>query len=102
MFISFGYLQKLVIYKKKEQNLIASIVQYNELSKAKYILCHYTVRTVYGVHYTLYSLVTLVLSCIRHHMIQDYFGVQGRVVHSSSTINANVLFVVFMGCFRIS
>ena len=46
MFISFGYLQKLVIYKKKEYNLIASIVQYNELSKAKCILCHYTVRTV--------------------------------------------------------
>ena len=61
----------------------------------------YYVITLY-VQCTLYSLVTLVLSCLRHYIIQDYFGVQGRVVHSSSTINTNVLFAVFMGCFRIS
>ena len=66
----------------------------------------YYVITLY-VQCTLYSLVTLVLSCVRHYIIQDYFGVQGRIVHSSSTINTNVyiykqLFAVFMGCFRIS
>ena len=32
----------------------ASIVQYNELSKAKCVLCHYTVRTVYTIHCTAY------------------------------------------------
>ena len=50
-----------------------------------------SLHCTYSVHYTLYSLVTLVFSCVRHNIIQKYFGVQGRVVHSSSTININML-----------
>ena len=53
LFTKIGYLKKKR-KKKKEYNLIASIVQYNELSKAKCVLCHYTVRTVYTIHSTVY------------------------------------------------